>query len=234
MSEDEIKISESAKEFVKQNKQKIIGKFTNPTIYKPVSTPISLFMAGSPGAGKTEVSKSLVKRFNDIPIRIDADEIRKECPGYIGSNAHLFQEAANKGVNILLDHSFSDNLNFILDGTFAHADPFKNIQRSLDHKRLVELWFIYQKPELAWESTKARESSESRRVSKEVFIKAFLGSKSNTIEAKKHFSKALELNLLIKNIDKTDGEFKLNIQANELDRYLNDGYTENKLNELIK
>ena len=60
MSEDEIKISESAKEFVKQNKQKIIGKFTNPTIYKPVSTPISLFMAGLPGAGKTEVSKSLV------------------------------------------------------------------------------------------------------------------------------------------------------------------------------
>ena len=204
MSEDEIKISESAKEFVKQNKDSLIKKFAAPEQYKPVSNPISLFMAGSPGAGKTEVSRSLIKKFHSMPIRIDADEIRKECPGYIGSNAHIFQSAAVKGVNILLDYAFNNNLNFILDGTFAHADPFKNIQRSIDHKRLVELWFIYQKPELAWEFTKAREVDESRKVFKEKFIEAFLRSKSNAIEAKKHFSKSLELNLLIKNIDNTD------------------------------
>lgn len=227
-------IENRAKEFIKQNKVLIIEKFAGKASCVPVSRPISLFMAGSPGAGKTEVSRNLVKEFESIPILIDADEIRKECPGYVGTNAHLFQKAATKGISILLDYALDNKLNFILDGTFAYEEPIKNIQRSIDHGRLVELWFIYQKPELAWEFTKAREIVESRRVSKEKFIQTFLKSRINTIQAKNHFDKLLELNLLIKNIDNTAGDLKLNISAEELDRYLGNGYTEDELNNLLK
>src|SRR3989338_11007487 len=120
MGEDEAKLEEEAFRFIKANRQELIRKFANPSLYKPVENPISLFMAGSPGAGKTEVSKSLVKRFKDAPIRIDADEIRKVCEGYKGSNAHVFQKAANKGVNILFDYALKEKLNLILDGTFAY------------------------------------------------------------------------------------------------------------------
>jgi predicted ABC-type ATPase len=227
-------IENRAKEFIKQNKSHMIQKFANNASHMPVAKPISLFMAGSPGAGKTEVSRSLIKEFESTPILIDADEIRKECPDYIGTNAHLFQKAATKGISILLDHALGEKLNFILDGTFAYADPIQNIQRSIDHGRLVELWFIYQRPELAWEFTKAREVIESRRVSREKFIETFLKSRDNAIQAKRHFDKVLELNLLIKDIDNIGGEFKLNISADQLDQYLGNGYTEDELKNILK
>ena len=168
-----------------------------------------------------------------MPIRIDADEIRKMCPEYTGTNAHLFQSAAVKGVNILFDHALLKNINVILDGTFAYADAMKNIQRSLGKGRIVELWFVYQEPKLAWEFTQVREAVESRRVSKETFIKGFIQSRKNVIEAKRSFGDQIELNLLIKNLDNSPGEFKLNVQADELDSYLKSDYTEDQLSKLL-
>lgn len=106
------------------------------------------------------------KKFEDIPMRIDADEIRAFCPGYSGTNAHVFQDAANKGVNILYDHALENSINCILDGTFAYADVVQNIERSLKRARRVEIWFVYQDPKTAWAFTKAREVVESRRVAK--------------------------------------------------------------------
>lgn len=233
MNEGEIKLQSEAKDFIKQNEERLIKKYADPAIHKPVSVPISLFMAGSPGAGKTEVSRSFMKKFQDVPIRIDADEIRKECPGYNGTNAHIFHSAAVKGVNMLFDYALHNNINLILDGTFSYGDAMKNIERSLAHKRIVEVWFVYQKPELAWEFTKARETIETRRVIKEKFIEAFLKSRINAIAAKKQFGDSIELNILIKNIDNTDGKFYLNIQYDELDRYLGGSYTEDQLKVLI-
>jgi hypothetical protein len=40
--------------------------------------------------------------------------------------------------------------------------------------------------------------------------------------------------LLVKNIDNTDGELHLNIQADELDRYIGKAYTEADLRALLK
>ncbi|MBI3255577.1 MAG: zeta toxin family protein [Candidatus Andersenbacteria bacterium] len=115
-----------------------------------------MFMAGSPGAGKTEVSKRLLSRFEQKPLRIDADEIRTLMPGYVGANACLFQKAATKGVHILYDLALEKSYNAILDGTFAYYDVLQNIQRSLDRGRKVEIFFVYQSPYHAWGFTKKR------------------------------------------------------------------------------
>ena len=233
MGEDEAKLEEEAFRFIKANRQELIRKFANPSLYKPVENPISLFMAGSPGAGKTEVSKSLVKRFKDAPIRIDADEIRKVCEGYKGSNAHVFQKAANKGVNILFDYALKEKLNLILDGTFAYGGALDNIERSLKHDRKVELWFVYQDPVSAWKVTKARELEETRHVSKEVFIKAFFDSRANVVRVKNTFGKDVRVNLLIKDYTKEQEDMRLNIAVEELDGHLGRRYTENELEELL-
>lgn len=45
----------------KDNKKIIIQKFADLSIYLPVQNPTTYFMAGSPGAGKTEYSKSFIK-----------------------------------------------------------------------------------------------------------------------------------------------------------------------------
>lgn len=233
MNPEEQRISEEAFHFIKTHEKDIIARFAPPEICHPVENPVSLFMAGSPGAGKTEVSKSFVKRFKDIPVRIDADEIRPLCPGYTGANAHLFQKAANKGVNYLYDYALHHNLNCILDGTFAYAGAEENIERSLAHKRRVELWFVYQDPVRAWEFTKAREAQEARHVSKDVFIRAVAESRRNTRAVKERFKDQVELNLLVKDYEDGKEDFRLNISSGELDRRTEGHYTAEELGKIL-
>lgn len=75
LDEDEQILSEAAYKWVSRHREDIIKKFASADIYMPDTRPITVFMAGSPGAGKTEISKSFIKTFEQPPVRIDADEI---------------------------------------------------------------------------------------------------------------------------------------------------------------
>ncbi len=59
MTNEEIRAQ--AIEFAKHNKVRIARELTDPAKYAPEVVPISVFMAGSPGAGKTEFSKNLIQ-----------------------------------------------------------------------------------------------------------------------------------------------------------------------------
>ncbi len=231
MDEEELKLSEQAKEWVRLNHKKIIGNFTSHEEYLVDFQPTTLFTAGSPGAGKTEFSKRFASRFKQKPIRIDADEIRTICEGYTGGNAHIFQGAATKGVHILYDYALKKNINVILDGTFAYSSALDNIQRSLDHGRRVEIFFVYQDPIEAWDFTKKREVLEKRRVSKEVFIEAFFKSRKNVNEAKKKFGSRIELNLVIKDFEKDLEQLELDVK--NVDHYIKKSYTKEDLEKLL-
>jgi broad-specificity NMP kinase len=94
-------------------------------------------MAGSPGAGKTEVSQELV-RLNlrrDPPrkfVRLDADEIRAIIPGYTGGNAHEVQSAAAVGMERLFDAVQDHRQHAIVDGTFTNYDKSRqNVHRAV-------------------------------------------------------------------------------------------------------
>ncbi len=188
-------------------------------------------MAGSPGAGKTEISKWLVGQYKNKPVRIDADEIRTLCDGYSGANAHVFQKAATKGVNILYDHVLDNDLSTILDGTFAYAGAIQNIQRSLDNERKVEIVFVYQDPVTAWDFTKKREAIQRRRVSREVFIDAYFKSQAHVNEAKRIFGEGIELSLLIKNFE--NGLEGMHLNISQIDSYLPNQYSKEQLEEII-
>jgi UDP-N-acetylglucosamine kinase len=231
MNEAEQRLSDEAHRWVKENELVLIEKFAPLSEHEKGVPAISLFMAGSPGAGKTEVSKRLIQRFVQKPVRIDADEIRAECQGYTGGNAHVFQKAANKGVNILYDHALGEGLNLILDATFAHAEVQQNIQRSLDKQRRVEIFFIYQDPIVAWDFTKKREVLEGRRVTKDKFIDAFVKSRENVNAMKREFGDRVELNLIEKNIQEESERLQLDIAG--VDSYLKKIYTRNELESLL-
>lgn len=233
MTEEEIQVEQRAFEYVKSHAKDLVARFAPSETCHRVDNPVSLFMAGSPGAGKTEVSKGFLKRFEDAPIRIDADDIRPLCPGYIGTNAHLFQKAANKAVNILYDHALHNGINCIVDGTFAYAGAADNIARSVRHRRRIQLWFVYQDPIKAWEFTKARERKEARHVSKEVFIKAFMDSRYNARMVKEQFGEDIELNLLTKDYVDGQEDIRLNITATELDQGTDGVYSEEELRRLL-
>ncbi|WP_213067574.1 zeta toxin family protein, partial [Acinetobacter baumannii] len=69
--------------FARSNKKSIAKRLTDKNIYLPEEAPVSVYMAGSPGAGKTEASIALVNLFADSQIlRIDPDELRGEFAAY--------------------------------------------------------------------------------------------------------------------------------------------------------
>ncbi len=92
---------------------------------------------------------------------------------------------------------------------------------------------MYQDPKKAWEFTVAREAKETRHVDKGTFVNAFFTSKENTKNAKKKFGEQFILNLLIKNLDNTDGELYLNIQADELDYRIKSTYSKEELGKIF-
>ena len=229
MNEEELRLSDEAVRWVKLHHKDLIDKFADAAEYSADARPTTLFMAGSPGAGKTEISKRFISGFKQKPIRIDADEIRTMCPGYTGKNAHVFQKAATKGVHILYDYALAKNLNVILDGTFAYQNAIGNIQRSLEHERKVEIFFVYQDPFQAWDFTKKREAIEHRRVSKQAFIDSFFKSQMNVNHAKITFGSKIELNLIIKDFEKDLEQLELNVE--NVDTYIKKAYSREHLEQ---
>ncbi len=134
---DEQSIKSEAEAYARKNKKAIAKRLTDKAIFLPESNPVSVFMAGSPGAGKTESSKELLNEFKvrepNAPIlRIDPDDLRGEFGAYTGSNSYLFQFAISVLVDKILDLAFEQRQSFLLDGTLSNIDiARKNIRRCL-------------------------------------------------------------------------------------------------------
>lgn len=80
----------------------------------------AIYMAGTPGAGKTEAALELERLASNM-IRIDADWFREEFPGYNGHNSSEFQRGAAWLVEWSLSRSIDKGYSYILDGTFAFS-----------------------------------------------------------------------------------------------------------------
>lgn len=244
-------ISEDAIEFVKRNKKLIINKFADSSRYKPVQapiSPISFFMAGSPGAGKTEFSKNFIEPVEKSMsqklvelgysepftiVRIDGDEIRGMLPGYTGNNSHLFQGAISVGVNKLYDYVLDKKLNVLVDGTFSNEKyAIENIKRSLDKNRTVNVLYIYQDPLKAWELTKAREAKEGRMIALDLFVKEFFLARENVNKVKKIYGNKIQVDFIQRDFEKEAYGYEINID--NVDNYLNMEYTEESLTEKLK
>ena len=144
-------ITKAVIDFAKKNKISIANELTDINRFPPDIRPISVFMAGSPGAGKTEFSKELIRILGDGArhrvVRIDADELRDRMPGYTGHNSNLFHGAVSLIVEKIHDLVLSKNQTFILDGTFSkYEKAADNIRRSLDKNRTIFIFYIYQTP----------------------------------------------------------------------------------------
>lgn len=153
---------EAAIAFARANKKIIAKRLADKTVYLPDAAPVSVFMAGSPGAGKTEASIALLNLFSDSPIlRIDPDELRSEFDAYTGGNAWLFQCGVSILVEKIIDFALGQQQSFLLDGTFASLEVARrNVERSLKRGRFVQILYVYQNPMLAWGFVNAREAAE--------------------------------------------------------------------------
>ncbi len=229
---EEQALADEALAYVKSNKQSLIAKFADGVA--PSATPMAFYMAGSPGAGKTEFSENLLRiltgeRIGLSVVRIDGDEVRKMLPGYQGRNASVFNAAVNKGVEVILDHTMSKNKTFILDGTLSsYGVAVKNLKRSLDKGRGVVIVFVYQDPVTAWAFTKAREIREGRNIPREAFIEKYFGSQDVVTRLKNEFGDKIEVWFVERNLNDYN-EINLKIDIKDLRGYIKIPYTKEQL-----
>jgi len=223
-------ISDLACKYVKEHRKELCERFASINKYPPVKSPIAYFMAGSPGAGKTEFSeKEPTRRI----VRIDADEIRDILPGYNHKNAWELQFAASLGVEKLLDWVFHNEQDFLLDGTFSNfAIAKRNIDRCIKHNRKIGLLYLFQEPAIAWKFTKIREAGEGRNIPKSVFIDEFFRAKECVNAIKSTFGQKVELWLVRKNFEQ--GIEKTEFNIDNVDSYLKLEYTPNTLNSALE
>ena len=223
--------SEQAKQFIKGNKRLLFEKFAGNNRLQPSAKPVSIFMAGSPGAGKTEYSKRFVEKFKGDIVRIDADEIREIIPMYNGANSDMVQGAAAIGVDILYNYAVKKNYNLLLDGTFAKFNIAKrNIEQSIKKNRAIVICYLYQDPTVAWDFTQKREKLEGRTVPKHIFIDAFINSRKNVAAIKNMFKNKVEVYLIVKDYTNNirDSYFDVHI-----DSYLKNNYTGESLSKIL-
>lgn len=230
-------IPEDAISYIKSHKKDLIERFCRLADYPRSLNPFTMFMAGCPGAGKTEFSKSIIPELQKKDpqcriVRIDADEIRSMIPQFNGSNAHEVQGASAIGVEKIFDHVHNHGQNCIVDGTFAkYPVAHRDVVRSLNKYRKVGIFYLYLEPESAWDFTKKRDAVVKRNIPKEAFIEAFFAAKENVIKIKNEFREKIELNVIIKN--KAGDVEKTLFNVPTVDKKLGAGYTMGSLQKLL-
>lgn len=238
MTDEEIKLNAIA--FAKKNKVRLARELTDPVEYTPDKFPISVFMAGSPGAGKTEFSKSVINILEKVGerriVRVDGDEIRPLLPEYTGHNSFLFQGAISLVVEKMHDLLLHNNQSFILDGTFTkYEKAVSNIQRSIDHGRTILIFYVYQKPDIAWNFTKAREQKEGRNIPKSAFIDEFIAARETVQKVADTFGEKILTFVVKKNFvtNAVESVSNMTIEQATIDRYIPETYTRDDLEKIL-
>jgi predicted ABC-type ATPase len=197
-------------------------------------------MAGSPGSGKTEFSRNLIKIIEEgrecRVVRIDSDEIRELIPEYTGNNSYLFQMATTLIVEKMHDYVLQQSQNFILDGTlWKYEKATENINRSLQKNRPVFIFYNYQKPEVAWRFTQAREELEGRNIKKSVFIDQFLGARETIQKISDELGNQITNFFVKKDIEKNTIEdmVKIEPKVTRIDDYIQVDYTKDVLEKIL-
>ncbi|HHF3280996.1 TPA: zeta toxin family protein [Vibrio alginolyticus] len=234
MSFQEEQITEKAIKEAKKLKKKLAKEMVDHLPQE--ESAVSVFMAGSPGAGKTETARNMIKTFKkesgvDL-VHIENDELRKVFEDYDGINSPLFQRPATLLVEAIHDRALKRDVSFILDSTLSSLEKAKdNIQRSLKCNRYVLIIFVYQEPEQAWCLVKAREIVEGRRVPEEVFVNQFMESQRVVSELKKLFQDQVDIIFIEKNIDGRNERPHFNVS--DIDALLRKKYNRESLEAIV-
>lgn len=236
-------ISERAADWAKSIRTQVANKVASPDLFPREQQPTSVFMAGTPGAGKTEWRKDFFRQIETPMVHIDPDEFRCLLPCYTGNNSHLFQNAVTRITERVLDRAFERCVSFVLDGTFSSVAVAKrNLKRSLERNRLVQVFFIHQDPRHSWRFVNAREVVEGRGITPEAFIKSYFGCKEviESILADPDFSEAIEnrrlaVDVFQKDIDRSKPpQWRPRVDVAAFRGITRPHYTEAELREIIQ
>lgn len=161
---------EKAKKWVKDkyNQEKFLESFFKD--YSPHKNKLAFFMAGIPGAGKTEFAENTINNVKPELVPIEHDKLVEYIPGYKPENYYSYRKAGSVLVTRLLDECLKNGYSFIFDGTLSHEHGYRNIQKALKQGYFVQVVYIVQDAKKAWEATRDRELVKKRAIKKKGFI----------------------------------------------------------------
>lgn len=235
MTSEEKRVEQAAIEYAKKHRNEIARRLTDPAIFVPEANPVSVFMAGSPGAGKTEASIELInlKGADGAKVlRIDPDELRELLPGYTGENSWLYQRAVIPIVERIHDLALKQKQSFLLDGTLSsYGVAEKNAQRSLEKGRMVQILYVYQEPQQAWQFVQARETAEGRRIQPEDFVRQYFAARDVVNRLKAMFGKDIRVDLLMKNNDGSHQFYRAGVD--QIDNHIPEKYSVDDVRHML-
>lgn len=239
-------IENTAVAFARSYKKSIARSIVDSVARDEEAEPWSVFMAGAPGAGKSEISKAFESIANTaLPpsspepghvLRIDPDDFRERLPGYRGGNSSLFNRAVSLITESVLDRAFKRRASFILDGTFSSESvAHKNITRALQKGYDITIVYVYQQPLQAWDFVQSRELVEGRKIPLRDFVDKHFAARKTVKAMKNHYGNCINIDLIIQTDRKTECRplSVQNIPAELIDLLIQEPYSETQLIKII-
>ena len=96
--------------------------------------------------------------------------------------------------------------------------------------RCVQIFYVYQEPELAWRFVCAREAEEGRRIEPDTFVEQYFAARSVVNQLKKEFGRSIYVDLILKNHDNSNRIYKDNID--KVDHHVPEKYTAGEVRTL--
>ena len=219
MNTDEEIIKESIT-YLNQNKREFLETYTKNI--EPSENRVAIFTAGMSGVGKTELA-TFLKEENPKLLHIDTDELREffRPIGYDGQNSNLYQKVASRGFSELFSHSLKKGYSLIMDSNFANIEvAVLNIKRLLKKSYKIEIFYLYDYPELCYEYATRREVVTHRKVPKDVFSRSNINSYKTVLEIKELFEKEVQLTFF----DKRNGNVYNNMEIDVLKSLIGENF----------
>jgi len=224
----------AAERWVKKNKKAFVRKMIRESGAEKVVQPAELFMAGLPGAGKTEFTKGWVENSGLKVVRLDMDEIASQIETYSPAKADRFRKSVSTLLSCVYDKVIKDRYNFVMDGTFGSGIAIQDVRRAIKRGYRIKVMYIYQDPKIAWEFTQAREKVEHRAINFQGFIEAYYRILDNLKRLDDFVDDGVSVDLVIKNAQNKVERIVDGVFMKDIDKYVNIEYTKDSLRRQIK
>lgn len=161
---------EEAKKWVKvkANQAQVINQFFKD--YPPKQGRIGYFMAGIPGAGKTEFAENTIRESAPVLVPIEHDKLVEYIPQYKPENYYNYRKAGSALVTAIFDICLKNGYAFVFDGTLAHENGIRNVEKALKANYGLFIIYIVQDAKMAWKLTQDRELVKKRAIEKNGFV----------------------------------------------------------------
>ncbi len=212
--------------WVKEHKKEFARRLIRESGAEKSGQPAAIFMAGLPGAGKTEVSRGLIRQSNLKVIRLDMDEIAAQIDTYQPQKADRFRRSASVLLTEVFDRVIRGGYNFMMDGTFGGGLALQNIERVLKRKYDLKIIYVQQDPRRAWEYTVAREKVEHRAIDLDGFVESYFRTIQNLLKLKDF--EDVKLDIFVKDHSNGVKKWIRNISTKDIDQYVKVEYNDKK------